>query len=56
MISGMSFNDELPYLRRKFREDVTDRSTGLGLEALKADCRHDGGMDAPARRPGIRGA
>ena len=28
-------NDADTYLRRKFRQDVTDRTTGLGLDALK---------------------
>lgn len=29
--------DELPYLRAKWRGDVTDPSTGIGLNALKAE-------------------
>ena len=37
MKSGQGTSDDLPYLRNKFRGDVTDRSTGLGLEALKAE-------------------
>ncbi len=37
MYSGQETSDDLPYLRRKFREDVTDKSTGLGLDALKAE-------------------
>ncbi len=35
--SVREFRDERDYLRRKFREDVTDRSTGLGLAALKSE-------------------
>ena len=31
------FSSDADYLRRKFREDVTDASTGLGLQALKAN-------------------
>ena len=31
------FHDEQDYLRRKFREDVTDRTTGVGLDALKIE-------------------
>ena len=30
-------DDEQDYLRRKFREDVTDGTTGIGLDALKAE-------------------
>ena len=37
MVYDMSFNDDSVYLRLKFRGDVTDRSTGLGLDALKAE-------------------
>ena len=37
MKSGQTIDDDLPYLRGKFRGDVTDRSTGLGLDALKAE-------------------
>ena len=33
----MTFDQDLPYLRGKWRGDVTDRSTGLGLDALKAE-------------------
>ena len=34
-----TFEDDLPYLRGKWRGDVTDRSTGLGLQALKAEAQ-----------------
>ena len=34
-----ALSDDLDYLRRKFREDVTDRSTGLGLKELKAEAQ-----------------
>ena len=33
----MTFDQDLPYLRGKWRGDMTDRSTGLGLDALKAE-------------------
>ena len=38
-MSGLTFRDDADYLRRKFREDVTDRSTGLGLPELKREAR-----------------
>ena len=31
-----AFEDDLPYLKSKWRSDVTDKSTGLGVEELKA--------------------
>ena len=31
--------EDQDYLQRKFREDATDRATGIGLEALKAEAR-----------------
>ena len=37
MAGDMTFDQDLPYLRDKWRGDVTDRSTGLGLDALKAE-------------------
>ncbi|MBR4652057.1 MAG: hypothetical protein IKO72_01740 [Kiritimatiellae bacterium] len=33
------FEDDLPYLRGKWRGDVTDRATGLGLQELKAEAQ-----------------
>lgn len=38
-VAGGAFRDDADYLRRKFREDVTDRSTGLGLPELKREAR-----------------
>lgn len=38
-VAGGAFWDDADYLRRKFREDVTDRSTGLGLQELKREAR-----------------
>ena len=35
--ASAAFDDDVAYLRRKFREDVTDRTTGIGLDALKAE-------------------
>lgn len=32
-----SITDSEVYLRRKFRQDVTDRATGIGLDALKKE-------------------
>ena len=37
MAENMTFDQDLPYLRGKWRGDVTNRSTGLGLDALKAE-------------------
>ena len=34
-----AFEDDVPYLRGKWRGDVTDRSTGLGLKELKAEAQ-----------------
>ena len=34
-----TFGDDVPYLRGKWRGDVTDRSTGLGLQELKAEAQ-----------------
>lgn len=36
-VSGPRFASDEDYLRRKFREDVTDSSTGIGLVQLKAE-------------------
>ena len=30
--AGAGFDDDVPYLRGKWRADVTDRATGIGLE------------------------
>ena len=34
--AGAGFDDDVPYLRGKWRGDVTDKSTGIGLKELKA--------------------
>ena len=34
-----AFEDDVPYLREKWRGDVTDRTTGLGLPELKAEAQ-----------------
>ena len=35
-VVGAGFDDDVPYLRGKWRGDVTDKSTGIGLKELKA--------------------
>ncbi len=35
--AGAGFDDDVPYLRGKWRGDATDRATGIGLEELKAE-------------------
>ena len=39
LAASADFANDLPYLRSKWRGDVTDRSTGLGIEDLKARAR-----------------
>ena len=36
-VAVAGFDDDVPYLRGKWRADVTDRATGIGLKELKAE-------------------
>ena len=50
-MSRTAFEDDLPYLRSKWRGDVTDRSTGLEIEELKAEARRIADEGRRSSRP-----